>query len=411
MYSRRFKTAYFALEGVNSFAASFFFTYLFFHLRDRFGFGNTANLLACAVHGLVFTCSAWFGGRFAQRAGYLVSILLGFAIMGGSVLVGWLLAGSVIGQMLVLAVWTFGMCFTWPALEALASEQESPESLPRMIGIYNVTWAAGSALATFVGGAVIRWLGESSLFWVPALLHSLQVMAVLVIRRQVGTRVSHQHGSGEIAAALLPRESHPAALAPAPRKQTPSGVPPATFLRMAWLANPFAYVAMNALIPVIPLVARELQLTTEMAGYFCSVWLFGRLAAFFILWKWTGWHYRFRWLLGAFVIVIAGFATVLLSRHLLLMIVAQAAFGMATGLIYYSSLFYSMDVGDTKGEHGGLHEAAIGSGVLGGATIGAAGQWLLGGASSSTWVVTGVLVLGLAGLVFLRGRGGKAGPQ
>jgi len=40
-------------------------------------------------------------------------------------------------------------------------------------------------------------------------------------------------------------------------------------------------------------------------------------------------------------------------------------------LIYYSSLFYSMDAGEAKGEHGGIHEAAIGLGNMSGPLIGA----------------------------------------
>jgi len=40
-------------------------------------------------------------------------------------------------------------------------------------------------------------------------------------------------------------------------------------------------------------------------------------------------------------------------------------------VIYYSSLFYSMDVGETKGAHGGFHEALIGVGLCGGPAIGA----------------------------------------
>jgi hypothetical protein len=40
------------------------------------------------------------------------------------------------------------------------------------------------------------------------------------------------------------------------------------------------------------------------------------------------------------------------------------------GVIYYSSLFYAMDVGETKGEHGGVHEALVGVGLCGGPAIG-----------------------------------------
>jgi hypothetical protein len=83
--------------------------------------------------------------------------------------------------------------------------------------------------------------------------------------------------------------------------------------------------------------------------------------------------------------------------------VAQLFFGAATGLIYYSSLFYSMDVGETKGEHGGLHEAAIGLGNFAGPAVGA--LWLHfspvhthGGAGA----VSGLLILGLFGLLAIQ---------
>lgn len=389
MYSRRLKSVYFLLEGINSFAVSYYFYYLFFHLRDQFGFGNTANLAVCALHGCIFMLSAWYGGRFAQRAGYLTSLTVGFSIMGGTLVAGSFLP-SLVAQLGVLAVWTFGMCFTWPALEALASERETPANLPRMIGIYNVTWAAGAALAYFVGGALFEKLGARSLFWFPALLHGVQIVIVLAAKRLAGRAAGH-----EVAPATTAAHATPA---------TDLRLPPQAFLRMAWLANPFAYVAMNAMIPVIPLLAKELHLSTEQAGFFCSVWLFARLAAFFLLWQWTGWHYRFRWLLGSFILLIVCFAVILLTLNLAVIIAAQIGFGLAVGLIYYSSLFYSMDVGQTKGEHGGIHESAIGCGVFGGAGLGAAGQWAFGGTASSTWVVSGVLVLGLAGLVWIRSR-------
>ena len=60
--------------------------------------------------------------------------------------------------------------------------------------------------------------------------------------------------------------------------------------------------------------------------------------------------------------MIVSFGAMLLARDIWVLIASQAVFGLAIGLIYYSSLFYSMDVGETKGEHGGIHEAAIGAG-------------------------------------------------
>jgi predicted MFS family arabinose efflux permease len=178
---------------------------------------------------------------------------------------------------------------------------------------------------------------------------------------------------------------------------------------MAWFASPFAYIAINTLFAVMPGIADKLGLSPTRVGLFCSVWLFGRLAAFVLLWRWHGWHYRFRWLLGAFILLIVSFTAVLLADKLWMVIIAQIALGLATGLIYYSSLFYSMDVGEAGSEHGGLHEAFIGVGIFLGPAVGAAAlQFLprsLHPETTGVFAVTSLLLLGLAGLLWLRWRG------
>jgi predicted MFS family arabinose efflux permease len=391
MFSPRLKPVYFTLEGLNAFATSYYFYYLFFYLHDHFGFGTAQNLAACALHGFLYMGSSWFSGRYSQRAGYFVALPLGFGLMAAALL-GSALAGSVAGILAGLSLWTFGMSFTWPTLEALASEGETPVGLRRMVGIYNLVWAGGSAVAYFVGGALKETLGDSSLFWLPALLHGLKLGFVLWLKGRVPA------GCGASARPALEPGEQP--------ERLPAGLrlPPKAFLIMAWVANPFAYVAINAAGPVIPQLAERLHLTTSEAGFFCSIWFFARLAAFALLWRWKGWHYRFRWLLAAFLVMTLSFSVMLLASHILVIALAQIGLGGGVGLIYYSSLYYSMDVGETKGEHGGIHEAVIGSGVFGGAAIGSAGQYLLGGQSSSTWVVSAVLVAGLAGLLLVRRR-------
>ena len=136
------------------------------------------------------------------------------------------------------------------------------------------------------------------------------------------------------------------------------------------------------------------------AGFVCSLWCFVRLGAFVVLWRWTGWHYRFRWLVAAFallIVVVRGHSHRAEPRRALL---AQIFFGGAIGLIYYSSLFYSMDAGDTKSEHGGIHEAAIGVGNCVGPAVGAASlQFLPQYANSGAIAVSVLLLLGFGGLV------------
>ena len=71
--------------------------------------------------------------------------------------------------------------------------------------------------------------------------------------------------------------------------------------------------------------------------------------------------------------------------------------------MYYSSLFYSMDVGEASSEHGGLHEAFIGAGIFLGPATGAAALTLAPQSpNAATWAVSALLTVGLGGLVWLR---------
>ena len=80
-------------------------------------------------------------------------------------------------------------------------------------------------------------------------------------------------------------------------------------------------------------------------------------------------------------------------------------FGLGVGLTYYSSLYYSMDVGDTKGEHGGFHEAALGSGIFAGPAIGAVSlRFFPDSPNMNTWAATALLVVGMTALYWLRYR-------
>ena len=271
--------------------------------------------------------------------------------------VGWLIAESPAAHIAVMLVTNIGMCLTWPTLEALVSEGETYDGLKRNIGIYNTVWAGTNALAYFVGGAMLDKLSFKCLFVVPITL--LVVQLALTFRLQQRTKFPASI-EGKLKPTAPVRSAHPH---PAVKTRT--------FMRMAWLANPFAYIAINTLVAVMPGVANRLQLSTTLAGFCCSVWCFARLGAFLGLWFWDDWHYKFRWLLAAYLALIASFMLVLTVPNLIVVLAAQLAFGGAIGLIYYSSLFYSMDVGDTKGEHGGIHEAAIGLGNFAGPAVGA----------------------------------------
>jgi len=383
MFRRGNKTPYFVIEGMNSFASSCYFNYLFFFLHDRFHFDDRRNLWTAALYGFIYIVAAWQGGRFGQRFGYLNALKLGCAGMAVLLVVGSFFMDSVPAQLLVLCCWTVTLCLTWPALEALVSDGEDEQNLSRKIGLYNVIWAGTAALSYFFSGAIAEAFGwKMLLFYIPAGMFAVEALLALWIT----------NGHAPVHAPAL----HPPSAAPANAKR---------FLQMAWLGNPFAYIAVNTLLAVVPQLVAQLHLTVAQGGLYCSVWFFARMATFAALWYWTAWHYLFHWLAAAFGVLIGTFVIMLTIHALWVFLLAQIAFGAAVGLLYYSSLFYSMDAGDEKGAHGGLHEAFIGAGIFSGTAVGAAALQLLPQSpNAGVAAVGGLLLCGFGGLFWLRQR-------
>ena len=76
MFSPRVKTGALMLEGLNALATTIYFSYLYFYMRDRFGFTNLENLSLAALNGLVYSIAVWFAGKFAQTRGYFFALRL-----------------------------------------------------------------------------------------------------------------------------------------------------------------------------------------------------------------------------------------------------------------------------------------------------------------------------------------------
>jgi len=396
---RRLTTGYFTLEALNSVGAVYYFNYLFFYMREHFGFGNLNNLLLTALHGFVYMFSAWNAGRFGHKHGYFFTLRVGFSGMALALACGGL-APRILGyshatlliELALFVTWTTSMCLTWPSLQTLLSQHGTPGGFPRTAGIYNMVWAGAAAVANLTGGALLEKLGGEILFWLPAGLLLIQ-LALLARLQKMDAAAPAFQPVPDVEAGTLP------ALNPRPIAKARN------FLLLAWLANPFAYIAINGILPVIPKLSERLELTPAYAGLVCSVWFWARLGAFVWFWLWPGWHYRFGWLLGAFLALIGSFTLLLLGSRIWVVITAQVAFGLAVGLIYYSSLFYSMDVGESKGKRGGIHEAAIGLGIFVGPAVGVTAlHYFPGHLDVGTWAISGTLVFGLMGLLWLRFR-------
>jgi len=287
------KGGYFLLEGLNSFASAFFFNHLLFHLRDHHGFTQLHTLWLLAVFGTLYALSSVLAGRFAQRHGYFVSLNIGFSGLVVAVGLGWIWQ-SLAGQLAAVGIWSVAICFTWPALEALCSEFESPEFLPERLGLYNIVWSVLQAVGVAVGGIAITLLGPKTLYVVPLLIYGLQLLLVPWLRRRRNQYLSEHHGGDDTA------PLHPAG-------------GPAHFQTMAWIANPMSYMAANVVTASLPALAFRLHLSQAEAGVWLGLWNWIRSVGFVGLWYWSGWHYRFALFVIAFSAVIGGFLGIMLA--------------------------------------------------------------------------------------------------
>ncbi|MBA4398036.1 MAG: hypothetical protein C0394_11735, partial [Syntrophus sp. (in: bacteria)] len=311
------KALFYLIELINCYAAVYYSNFLFFYLRGTFGFGEAANLLTAALGGLIYIFAAWQGGKLAQRYGCIRILALGLCGVIIALALG-MAFPTPAAQVTVFCLWTVGVCFIWPALETLISERPGAQ-LSKMVGIYNVTWAGGAAVGYFTAGILIEKLGMLSLFWLPLGLTLVELALLPLAARWRKREIAGQYSTESLTPAASLAEGK-------------------SFLLMAWIANPFSYVAINTVLPLIPSLAEKFGLSTGMAGVVCSLWMFVRLAAFGIFWRWTGWHYHFRWLTLSFLLMIVSFFGFLMAQSIALLLVAQVGFGLSIGLIYYSSL-------------------------------------------------------------------------
>ncbi|MGB5216679.1 MAG: MFS transporter [Smithella sp.] len=388
MMLSRVKILFYFIELINCYAAVFYSNFLFFYLKNTFGFGEVANLATAALGGFVYIIASWQGGRLAQRYGSLKLLSIGACIVILSLILGVMLSTPA-EQISVYCFWTVGICLMWPALEILISERAG-KALPKMIGIYNVTWAVGGFISYFSAGMLIEKFGMASLFWIPLGITLIELSLMPLAAGWLSQETAFE-SDGQL---LTPESRH---------------AETGQFIRMAWIANPFSYVAINTVIPLIPSIAEKLSLSTGMAGIVCSVWMFARLMAFVTFWQWTDWHYRFQWLAGSFFMMIVSFFGILMAQSVGFLLVAQVGFGLSIGLIYYSSLYYSMNVTENQGANAGVHEAMIGAGQFIGPAVGAAALYLVPAATGiGAWSVGGLLCIGLSGLFLVRHHGEKS---
>ena len=90
----------------------------------------------------------------------------------------------------------------------------------------------------------------------------------------------------------------------------------------------------------------------------------GQLLSFYILGRTRRWHYNLPLLVMGQAFIAAAFLAVFLSNHTAVIAAAFAVVGFASGLTYFSSLYYTLHEPVFRSSLAGVHEALLASGRL-----------------------------------------------
>lgn len=361
----------YAIEAMATVGGTLMSVGIFFYMKYRFGWRMPQNFLLAAGQGIAYVPGALLAGPAARKFGHRSTLGVVYVVLscltGMACLLAWKGGPhSAAGVVAALLAYTFAIGITWPILEGLVASGGNPFGIARRIGIYNVIWPAGGALAIAVEGTVLNfWIG--GLFLIPGLLHLLSALLLSLL-----------------AAGRKP-PVFPASIEPSLSVTLPEPELLRKRKLALWLSRtalPATYVVIYGLMPMMPSLPTVRPLPTALQTVVASVWLSTRWIAFVILALSSWWHTRPRALLWAAVIMLVAFFGMTLrptggaspATDLASMIAWQAVLGLAIGMIYSGSLYFGMVLSDGSTEHGGYHEALIGLGWILGPAAGAAAE-------------------------------------
>jgi MFS family permease len=378
-----------AITFLASFGTGVVWNGLAFITRDRYGYGEGENLLLALSNGAFYVAMAFAAGPIVRRLGRRISAR-------GVVLATLLLQAACCPiPMLVdhpIAIWPVGAIISgasalmWPLVESYLAAGRHGRSMRQTIGWWNLVWMTAVTLSILLMGP---FLATGRPEWILAALGVLFLLAALFTVGLPTRPGDHPHET--VGGHVTPR--YPSLLA------------------SVRVLLPLSYVLVGAISPLIPFLLDGLGTAIALQTPIASVWLLARVAAVAVLWRTHFWHGRWSTLLVASLLLVGGFAAMVLATSIVGMVAGLAAFGVGQGVVYYTALYYAMAVGRAEVDAGGTHEALIGLGYGIGPALAFGGAAIAGpaGIVGAIWLCVGVASIPAA-LPWWRERRPRAAP-
>jgi hypothetical protein len=325
---------------------------IYFFGTEKLQFSDQTNLWLALGFGLAYMSGAMLSHRFARllrEKPQLVIALWAQVLVHLGLALLWRRPEFIfIGNM------TLGFLngAKWPVIESYIGAGRGTADTARAIGWFNIAWAAAVPLALIFAGPVIGSNYPQFLFVVPA---AVNVVSLFLVR---SLSVSPVH---------LPPD-HPE------RPSEPMMFRLSNLLTGSRLLLLCSFASMWVLAALMPSIfSVRLGQSIQWSSGLSSLVDVVRCGAFVLLFLYSGWHFRLRYLALSMVGLPLGFFMVLYGPNLPVVLSGEAVFGLAAGLVYFSAMYYAMVVQNAAVEAGGMNEGIIGTGFAIGPAAGLIG--------------------------------------
>jgi predicted MFS family arabinose efflux permease len=346
---------------------------------------------AYALLAVVFGRLSDSGHRTRTARATCVVICAGCLALTLSPSVGWML--------LCIPLIGGGMAPFWPGVQSSLADRSSVARLSHNLGVFNLSWSTGKGCGFFLGGFLVASWGATAA-WTLATLIAFILFFVLP-----PDAPRQEQADGETATtpdhevAITSRSPDSAA--------TPTYDPRAPVFRsLAWIANSIAFGLAATLNHHYPRLIREFGWSENVFGAFLGGIFLVQSLTFLVLRRVPSlWRFQRSRLYGVQILMLVAIVTLPLA-DLPRVLVSAVVFGVGLGFCYYSSIYYSLHAGSSRGRNAGVHESLLGVGSM---LVPFLGGWSAKatGLLAAPYVVAGALVgfaLVLQELAFQRGR-------
>lgn len=336
---------------------------IFFLAESRFGFSKAESFGIGMLYGLMYIPAAMLVGPLLRRLpaesswanprGVLAVIMLGMAavcLVPALWPQGW-------------SIWVFMAVYSplagmlWPITESYVSGGRSGRGLRSAIGRFNLSWSSALVVALLAMAPYVKAY-PLTLLMVLAGVHGATALVLMGFSRAPAAHGHEEH------------EPHPESYH--------------RLLAFVRILLPTAFMFVAALAPYLATARKQLGLSEQSGPILASVWMASRVATFFFLERWLGWHGKWVTPLLGVACLLLGFAAVVLAPSVLgtqspslwVFVAGLGVFGVGVGTIYCAALYYAMEVGSAEVDAGGTHEMLIGIGYTIGPVCGLAGAML-----------------------------------